>query len=357
MNVLARYLVGLYLRVFALCLTSGVGLLLVVQFFSNLGDFAHFDSSSMLVAKYFVLRIPELLVQVFPAAAFLAVTLGIGSMVRFREVLALQACGVSVAAVARPLWAVSLVLSLLTLMWNETVVPPSAARARNIKNIDIKGMRDRGALDAESLWFQLPDGFLKIEYFDATAEVLHGVTLHVLDESFALRRLIEIPTAIWRGARWELQQGTVRTFAQDRITFRPLGPDELELQGSPAEFRRKTPRPDEYNFWQLARRIRSLQDKGLDASEFQTDLHFKLALPMSGLISVIFGLPLALRGSRRSAGVTGQLGTGITVVFLYWLTQAFAVSAGHAGSLPPAIAAWSANVLFAIVGGLLALRG
>ena len=44
------------------------------------------------------------------------------------------------------------------------------------------------------------------------------------------------------------------------------------------------------------------------------------------------------------------------VCFLYWLTQALTVSAGHAGTLPPVVAAWAANAIFAIVGALLALR-
>ncbi|HYC00942.1 MAG TPA: LptF/LptG family permease [Candidatus Limnocylindrales bacterium] len=356
-SVLGRYLVGLYLRVFALCLTSGVGLLLVVQFFGRIGDFVQYESSPALVAAYFFLRIPEVLVEVFPAAALLAVMLSVGSMVRFNEVLALQSCGVNVLRLARPLLMASIILSVATLLWNETIVPPSAARARNVKDLGIKGLRDRGLLDATSLWFQLPEGFLKIEYFDATREILHGVTLHVLDESFRVSRLVEVSSAIWRGGRWELGEGTVRTFAPGGgFAYRPLQGGELELVGTPSDFRRKTPRPDEFNFLQLRQRIRMLEAKGLDPAEFQTDLQFKLALPMSGVITVLLGLPLALRSSRRGGGMAAQLITGVAVVFLYWLTQAISVSAGHAGALPPVIAAWTANVLFVLVGGLLALR-
>ncbi|HYC54174.1 MAG TPA: LptF/LptG family permease [Candidatus Binatia bacterium] len=355
--MLGRYLVGLYLKVFVLCLTSGVGLLLVVQFFGRIGDFVQYDSSAGMVAAYFFLRIPEVLVEVFPAAALLAVMLSVGSLVRFNEVLALQSCGVNVFRLARPLLAASLILSVVTLLWNETIVPPSAARARNVKDLGIKGLRDRGLLDATSLWFQLPEGFLKIEYFDATREMLHGVTLHELDDTFRVSRLVEVTTAAWRGGRWELGEGTVRSFTPEGgFAYRPLGSGDLELVGTPAEFRRKTPRPDEFNYVQLAQRIRVLEAKGLDPAEFQTDLQFKLALPMSGVITVLLGLPLALRSSRRGGGMTSQIGTGIVVVFLYWLTQAVSVSAGHAGALPPVIAAWTANVLFVLVGGLLALR-
>lgn len=356
MGILGRYLVGLYLRSFVLCLASAVGLLLVVDFFQRIGDFAAYDADASMVAAYFALRIPKMLADVYPAAALFAALLGVGSLVRSNEVQAMHACGVSVFQIARPLVVTSIFLSFLALLWNETVVPPMAARARTVKNIGIKGLRDRGLLDASSLWFQVPDGFLNIAYFDATREVLHGVTLHAIDTDFHLRRVVEVPQATWQGDHWKLAEGTVRTFGEaGAFDFRPLTDGDLTLAGTPVEFRKRAPRADEFNTRQLAERIRMLKAKGLDPAEMQVDLQFKLAMPLSGVITVLLGVPLALRGSRRG-GMAQYLGTGLTACFAYWLTQALTVSAGHAGALPPVVAAWSANVLFVLIGGLLATR-
>jgi lipopolysaccharide export system permease protein len=308
------------------------------------------------VAAYFALKTPKWLVEVYPAASLLAVMLGVGSLVRSNEVLAMQSCGISVAAIARPLLAMSILLSLLAVAWNELVVPPAAVRARAIKDIDIKSMDARGMLDATSLWLQVPDGFLNIDYYDGTHNKLEGITLHGLDERFHLVRLIEIPEAAWSGDRWEYDDGTIREFMPDgSFTYRPLVARNIDLGGSPADFRRKAPRSDEFSIRQLSQRIRTLRAKGLDPAGFETDLQFKFALPLSGLITVLIGLPLALRGSSRT-GSAQHIGTGMAVCFLYWLTQALTVSAGHAGTLPPAVGAWAANGIFLLVGGLLALR-
>ncbi|MFN2425673.1 MAG: LPS export ABC transporter permease LptG [Candidatus Binatia bacterium] len=356
MSLLARHLVGLYLRTFVLCLTGGMALLLVVEFFSRIGDFAAYDSNPSLVAAYFALKTPKWLVEVYPAASLLAVLLGIGSLVRSNEVVAMQACGIGIARVGRPLLVTSIVLSFSAMLWNEVVVPPTAARARSIKDVDIKGLASRGMLDATSLWLQVPEGFLNIDYFDATHNVLEGITLHGVDDRFRLSRLIEIPNASWQHDHWEYSGGNVREFTTDGgFTFAPLGNRKVDLGGSPAEFRKKAPRSDEFNIRQLSQRIRTLQAKGLDPAGLQTDLQFKFALPLSGIITVLIGLPLALRGSRR-AGSAQHIGTGMGVCFLYWLMQALTVSAGHAGTLPPVIAAWSANAVFLLVGTLLALR-
>lgn len=356
MNILSRHLVGLYLRTFALCLVGGLGLLLIVEFFGRLGDFAEYDTTPALVAAYFALKIPKWLVEVYPAASLLAVMLGIGSLVRSNEVVAMQACGISIARLGRPLLLTSVALSLMAMAWNEVVVPTTSARARSIKDMDIKGLASRGMLDATSLWLQVPAGFLNIDYFDATNNVLKGITLHAVDDRFRLSRLIEIPSATWQGERWVYQSGNVREFASDgEVLFGPLADQDVDLGGTPREFRRKAPRSDEFNIRQLGQRIRTLQAKGLDPAGLQTELQFKFALPLSGIITVLIGLPLALRGSRRG-GSAQHIGTGMGVCFLYWLTQALTVSAGHAGTLPPVVAAWAANGIFLLVGSLLALR-
>lgn len=356
MNLLSRHLVGLYLRSFALCLVGAIGLLLVVEFFSRIGDFAAYNSDPSLVAAYFALKTPKWLVEVYPAASLLAVLLGVGSLVRTHEVLAMHACGVSIARIGAPLLATSLVLSGAAMAWNEIVVPPSASKARAIKDMDIKHLGARGMLDATSLWLQVPEGFLNIDYFDATKNRLEGITLHGVDERFQLNRLIEIPNAWWQDDHWEYEGGTVRDFDRDsELTFAPLGNQRVDLGGTPADFRRKAPRSDEFNIRQLAARVRTLEAKGLDPAGFETDLQFKFALPLSGIITILLGLPLALRGSPR-AGSAQHIGTGMGLCFLYWLTQALTVSAGHAGTLPPIAAAWSANAIFLIVGAILTLR-
>lgn len=355
-NLLSRYVVGLYLRTFAMCMAGGLGLLLVVEFFSRIGEFASYNAEPSLVAAYFALRTPKWLVSVYPAASLLAVLLGVGTLVRSNEVIAMNACGVSIGRIGRPLLATAILLSGLALAWNEIVVPPSMTQARAIKDIDMEGRGRRGMLDATSLWLQVPAGFLNIDYFDANDETLKGITLHGVDPRFHLDRLIEIPDAKWKDGRWTYPGGTVRTFAADgSFTYGPLADLALDLGGTPADFRKKAPRSDEFTFRQLSQRIRTLEAKGLDPASFETDLQFKFALPLSGIITVLLGLPLALRGSSR-AGSAQHIGTGMGVCFLYWLTQALTVSAGHAGTLPPAVAAWAANVLFLLVGGLLALR-
>ena len=57
--------------------------------------------------------------------------------------------------------------------------------------------------------------------------------------------------------------------------------------------------------------------------------------------------------SGRRFGLGYNVATGLLMGFAYWATLAFGVSAGRLGLVPPVLAAWSANVLFASIGALL----
>ena len=88
-----------------------------------------------------------------------------------------------------------------------------------------------------------------------------------------------------------------------------------------------------------------LRARGLEATGLEVDLQAKLAVPFSGVISVLLGLPIALRVGRRT-GMGWALITGLAAGFAYWVTMAVAMSMGRTGALPPVAAAWLANVGF-----------
>jgi lipopolysaccharide export system permease protein len=84
-------------------------------------------------------------------------------------------------------------------------------------------------------------------------------------------------------------------------------------------------------------------------------MHGKIAFSLVSIILVIIGISFSLR-SERSGGVTQSIGAGIVIGFSYWLVFAFAMSLGRSGTLPPLLAAWTANILFGIASLLMYRR-
>jgi lipopolysaccharide export system permease protein len=84
-------------------------------------------------------------------------------------------------------------------------------------------------------------------------------------------------------------------------------------------------------------------------------MHGKIAFPLVSIILAIIGVSFSLR-SERSGGVTQSIGVGIVIGFSYWLVFAFTMSLGRSGTLPPLLAAWTANILFGIASLLMYRR-
>lgn len=354
MSLLGRHVIREFLRVFAMAIASAGGIYLVVDIFERTPKFLDYDPPLSAILSYFLLKLPGIFADVYPAASLLAVLIALGMMARNREILAARACGISTWRLAAPLIAIATLTSLGALAWNELVVPPAFAKSRYINDVVIKKKDQRGHFNVDSLWFQADAGFYNLEHYDAEEQTIKGLKLYSLGEGFALESITEVPLATWSGQGWIPQGGSVKRHSDDGLTSTPLNPETFRFTEPPDELAARRRRSEEFSFQQLKQQITVLESKGLDASEFSVDLHRKLAWPFSGLVTVLLGFPLAVRGGRR-AGIAQNIGAGLVFGMGYWVVTAIAISAGRTGGIPAPLAAWTANLVFAAIAAMLYL--
>ena len=77
----------------------------------------------------------------------------------------------------------------------------------------------------------------------------------------------------------------------------------------------------------------------------------RFALPFSAFILTIMGV--ALSSKKRRGGIGWNIGIGIALAFTYILFLRFSQMFVHTDTLPPAIALWLPNIVFAIIAGFL----
>jgi len=355
MNVLRRYVLGEFLRLLAMCMAGFILIYVVVDLFDRLDGFLKYHASALSVLRYILFKIPLILTQLMPVATLAAVLLSLGTMARYNELTAMRASGVSTLQIAFPVFAAAIVLGAASLAWNESVVPYCTERARYIDTVEIKNKQQKALLSEDSIWFHGQNGIYNIEHFDAHAGVLVGLTIYEFDTGFLLKRLIEVPTARWRDDHWAIDGATERAFVDGGdVVTRPLPGSEVSLPERPQDFQIIDKDSDELSYRQLRRHIRDLSRKGIDTTESRVDLHLKLAVPLVPLVMTLVAVPLAARNPRRRP-IAASIGIGLVVGFSYWVLLALTISLGHGGAIPPPIAAWSANGVFALLGGFLFL--
>jgi lipopolysaccharide export system permease protein len=80
----------------------------------------------------------------------------------------------------------------------------------------------------------------------------------------------------------------------------------------------------------------------------------RMAYPFAVIILTIIGVIVSSRKTREGAGL--QIAVGFALAFIYVMLIMVSRSIGKNGELPPLVAAWMPNILFALIGLLLYKR-
>jgi lipopolysaccharide export system permease protein len=347
--VVSRHVTREFVGTFALTMTAFVAIYVMADFFDRLNSFLSHDAPPGAILRSFLFKLPLVITQVTPIAVLVGGLVGLGLLARQNEFVALRACGVSAWQVAAPLLGVGVLISVGIFFWNETVVPYSARQWHAIENLEIKKRGVATLFTGREVWYHGRAGFYNIERVNPRRATLYGLTVYQLGSDFGLQRLIEAESAVWEDGRWQLTGARTVTFGGDGPHEVPQPPPNFTLPETLDDFRAVSVEPEELSYTMLKRQIRDLRRKGVDAEESRVDLHLKIALPAASLIMMLLAVPLAASGTRVSS-FAASIGLGFGVGFSYFVLVAFTRALGQSGALPAALAAWSANGLFALVG-------
>ena len=146
-----------------------------------------------------------------------------------------------------------------------------------------------------------------------------------------------------------------RLGARDSRQVRALsGEDFPELEEPPDYFLKKLEQGKQMNFQELAAYIADLQQSGFDTVRLRVQFHEKFSAPLFALIMAMISVPFAFLVGNR--GAMAGIGVSIGIAMAYWGIGQLFEQIGNANQLPPGVAAWSPDVLFALAGTYLLLR-
>ena len=195
------------------------------------------------------------------------------------------------------------------------------------------------------------DGSLKRLFYvgDCTDNILHNIT--VLDAS--KNGTIQILQAREGGTSpqgWAFSKGAIYTLTDSGKTMdTTLFTDNKLMFGMDLTKEMEKNVVNENNFLQLTKLI--VKEK---RPELLISLFDKIALPLTTIVFVLIGVPLAITPPRVRYN-RGFL-FSVFIIFAYYLIRALSISFGEAGSLAPVLAAFMPNIVLVIVGTALYYR-
>lgn len=330
--------------------------LLLYQLFNLLelvDDIARNQVGWRIVTAYLFYLAPQALYWMVPYAALVAVLVELGLLSKHNELIAIKAGGISLFRLAVPVLAAGVLLSLGLFLLDLYVLPYANQRQEAVRN-QIRGRPPQTVFQPQRKWiFGQGPRLFNYRFFDPRENLFGELSVFELwPDRFALRRRIHARHAHWQPAqgKWMFEEGWQREFDSERAgAFRTFAVATFpEIAERPEYFKKEILESAQMNFRELGGYIAELRQGGFDVGRLQVHWHRKFAFPLMAAVMVLLAFPFGLTVGRR--GAVGGLAVGLGVGITYWLAGAFFEQLGNIQLLPPLLAGWGPDLLFAFVG-------
>lgn len=293
----------------------------------------------------------------FPLGMMIAALLGFERLSKDSEAVALFAGGVSFPRMMVPVFALGLLVSLVSYQFNDKI-----ASYANLQKANILARRDqlfgetskpfdfvnRDDKDHLQITVHIEKGY------DPITKTLRQVTITTYDTSGhpALITYAERAQSLGRGLKtWRLFNGTATSLG-GTVPFRAETPDgqtyDLDKTSDNMDILRRD--PETLNFRDLQTQIRQLKAQGKNSKEIrnlEVGLWFKTSIPFACLIFGLVGAPLGMRSPRQAR--FGGAVWALPIMLGYYVVYTSLSSIAQGGGIAPLLAAWVPNILGILV--------
>lgn len=346
MSVLSRYLLRRNLFLLFALLALGAGVYVLTDLFQRIDTFLDARDGVGLMGLYYLTRLPLIISQILPAVFLISIVAQLMLMAKNRESIALQSGGVSPAAMLRFVIVYGLVWSCLQFAFSQVLGVYGESVSRQMWLEDVRG-RDLKASAIEGLLFTQGRYVVHADLAWPKREEAAGLRIYKLspdgnsmeasynamkaeasENGWTLFDVELIEPADYRYSRHESLRIDLK---QDLATFSSYD-DSLKVS--------------EISLPQLADTITRLERTGTNVEALRTELYGRFAYAGSILVMGILGLALSTRVESIYLGIIAAL----VLTFLFYAANGFFSAMGQSGALPPQLAAWLANIIFAALG-------
>ena len=353
-RLLDRYVGSYFVRTGSLAFL-GLLALYYIGAFVDLADKIKRPGDGEIFLNFLINSTPQFLIFVIPVATLIAALGAIGGLTRSGELIVMRACGVSLYRAAAPLLVFALVLSGVLLLVEERVLGEANRTASVLRNQfrdEHPGEVPAGIGFQNHRWLVGDDGriyhyalFMLADPANGGRPTIHDLSVFDVEQHpYRLRTHLYAAHARFDGNGWRLDRGWTQEFNQDAAVRRDFENQTMSLANI-AEFQNADIDPDTMTYFTASAYVARLGASGFNVTEERVNLHRRLAFPLVTVVMTLLAIPFGVTIGRKGA----LYGIGLATILAgsYFLLMTFLVAFGSAGLLPPMLAAWGANILFA----------
>jgi LPS export ABC transporter permease LptG/LPS export ABC transporter permease LptF len=349
-SIIDRYIVREVITPFLLALTLFTFILQVDPLMDVAKQLIEKGVGSSIIIRILATLLPQALGITIPVALLVGLLIGLGRLSGDREAVALQACGVSLLRVLRPIGLVAVAGWAVTTYMMLSAIP---AGNRNFQRIlhDVVTARVETEIKPRVFFQDFPNltlyardvqrgggGWSDVFLADSRDQARPQVLLArrgrmVIDKDAQKVDLVLEDGSQHRPgkdepAKYEVQRFSMQTIALDPSTVfsktsATHGAPEMTIAELEAEAARKV-------------------SQGLSPHNEIMFIHQKFSIPVACLVFGLLALGLGISNSKDSKHASFVI--GLAIVFVYWILMYLGQAMARAKFIPPELAMWIPNI-------------
>ena len=347
------YIIKKFMMTFFSAIILIVGIIIIFDISEKIDDFVQREAPlRAIIFDYYVNFIPYFMNMFSPLFVFISVIFFTSRMTANSEFVAILSCGVSYHRIIVPYIVSAAIIALFSLSLNLWVIP----YANNTRiAFEKKYVKDRSKHHDRDVHYKLENNrFVYVESFSTWNNTAYNFTLEELGEEHLISKL-SAESAQWDSTRqvWRLKNYFIRDYGEglrDRVrTGKQL---DTALSLTVEDFYRTESTVEQLSRRRLDELIDVQEERG-DANVMfaKIEMNNRWSLPFSAFILTIIGVSLSTK--KRRGGIGWNIAIGIALSFSYILFMKFSEMFVYTDTLPPGIAIWLPNIIYAIIAAIL----
>jgi len=339
-----RKFIGTYL--FSILVISVI--VVIFDLSEKVDDFAKTKPSLYdVVVNYYFNFIPYIANMFSPLFVFITVIFFTSKMAGHSEIIAILSGGVSFRRLMYPYFLSTLIIFVMTLTLSLFVIPPANSQRLSFEE---KYLNKKVSNTSSNIHFQLDESrYVYMSNFSTWDNSAYRFSLEEFDGP-KLRSKLTSDRAVWDTSfnGWRVQNYVIRTIEDSTEVITRGASLDTVISITAADLRRFKELYEALNLWELNETIARLKLRGDESVKYALiEKNTRIAIPFSVFILTLMGVSLSSRKMREGMGI--KIGVGIALSFCYILFLRFSEMFVYADTLPPFIALWLPNLLFAFV--------
>jgi len=303
-----------------------------------------------------LLNLPSVIVMSIPMGVLLSTVMTLNKLSLSSEITVMRACGISLNRIAKSIFIFAFLMAGTSFFVNEKIVP---IMTRQSTKLALWAIEQQHVPEGKEnfVFKELGDGgILKRMFYVGSCKkgILYNITVIDNSDEGAIK-VVQAKEGQTTAKGWVLQKAAAYTIADEgKVLNTSLFDDSLIKFNMDVSKRMNKNFAKENNFGQLLQYLKNAKISQQERIQYKVDLYDKIALPVTTIVFVLLGVPLAITPPRVRYN-RGFL-FSILIIFFYYLVRALSISMGEAGTMLPFLAAWLPNIILSVCGTFMYYR-